>query len=351
VKELNDVFRTAFMKLMFLCLAVILINMFTFKNQTFNLYMSKGFFLFASLMLSVPLFHAAKELFPHVLKIVKIKSWRMAINIRRYYKLTVVNNFLLHIGAIGIFATTIFLMVFGMEISSLTYFTMFVLSISFLWDVYNRVRFITSRIWKGILGKVVIILCTGVSFIISNFLMRHWIACTTGLEPKFFGEFINMFSVFFAPVAYLIFTLMLCIIIIMPEIIGLLLLMLFNPLREGFIKRKFPSLVELSVRIQTGKRTKHLTNLELALIKSKIMIFRILAAPMFLASIGYLVVQINNISSDFFDGKGRLLLVNYYYDLENVNQKSTMRYYKVDNSKTSVAVLVDGKWQFFSLDI
>ncbi|MGA5815224.1 hypothetical protein ACPB1N_21660, partial [Escherichia coli] len=38
-------------------------------------------------------------------------------------------------------------------------------------------------------------------------------------------------------------------------------------------------------------------------------------------------------------------------DLENVNQKSTMRYYKVDNSKTSVAVLVDGKWQFFSLDI
>ena len=46
VKELNDVFRTAFMKLMFLCLAVILINMFTFKNQTFNLYMSKGFFLF-----------------------------------------------------------------------------------------------------------------------------------------------------------------------------------------------------------------------------------------------------------------------------------------------------------------
>ena len=35
VKELNDVFRTAFMKLMFLCLAVILINMFTFKNQTF----------------------------------------------------------------------------------------------------------------------------------------------------------------------------------------------------------------------------------------------------------------------------------------------------------------------------
>lgn len=64
VKELNDVFRTAFMKLMFLCLAVILINMFTFKNQTFNLYMSKGFFLFASLMLSVPLFHAAKELFP-----------------------------------------------------------------------------------------------------------------------------------------------------------------------------------------------------------------------------------------------------------------------------------------------
>ena len=72
---------------------------------------------------------------------------------------------------------------------------------------------------------------------------------------------------------------------------------------------------------------------------------------MFLASIGYLVVQINNISSDFFDGKGRLLLVNYYYDLENVNQKSTMRYYKVDNSKNVGGSLVDGKWQFFSLDI
>lgn len=63
VKELNDVFRTAFMKLMFLCLAVILINMFTFKNQTFNLYMSKGFFLFASNAIS-SVISCCKELFP-----------------------------------------------------------------------------------------------------------------------------------------------------------------------------------------------------------------------------------------------------------------------------------------------
>nr|WP_279079818.1 hypothetical protein [Hafnia alvei] len=337
-------------KLIYTCLIIATVNLFTFKYQPLNLYISKAIFFLGALWVSSPLFVASKALFPAALKSFKMKSWRMVVNIRRYYGLTKINNFLLHVGAIGVFITGTLQVVFNTQISVLTYFTIMLLSTSFLLDIYHRVRFVISKVWKGTLGKIGLALYVSVALTISNFLARHWVVHVTKLEPKYFSEFINSFTIFFSPVAYLMITIILCFAIILPECAGLLFLLLFNPLKEGFFKKKFPSLVRLTVRMRTGKHQKNLTYQDLALMNSKIMVFRVLAAPFFLISIGYLITQVDSLSSDFFDKTGRLLLVNYYYHTQQNSKLSTMRYYKIDDSQTSVAVLKEGKWQFFTLE-
>lgn len=336
-------------KLIYICLIIAAVNLFTFKYQPLNLYISKAVFFLGALWVSSPLFVASRALFPDALKSFKMKSWRMVVNIRKYYRLTKINNFLLHVGAVGIFVTGTFQVVFNMQISALTYGTIVLLSASFLLDIYHRVKFIISKVWKGTLGKIGLALYVSIAFTISNFLARYWIVQVTKLEPKYFSEFVNSVTIFFAPVAYLMITITLCFVIILPECVGLLFLLLFNPLKEGCFKKKFPSLVNLSVRMRTGKHQKNLTYKELALMDSKIMVFRVLAAPFFLISIGYLMTQVDHLSSDFIDKTGRLLLVNYYYHTEHNSKLSTMRYYKIDGSQTSVAVLKEGKWQFFIL--
>lgn len=301
--------------------------------------------------MALPLFIASKALFPSALKSFKMKSWRMLVNTRRYYQLTKINNFLLHIGALGIFIVGTLKVVFNFEMPVLIYFTIILLSLSFFLDIYHRVKFIVSKIWKGIIGKVGLVLYVTMAYIISNYLARHWVTYTTGLDPKYYTEFINSFSIFFTPIAYLSITIIFCFIIILPECIGLIFLMLFNPLNENFIKKKFPSLAMLSVRMRTGKRPKNLTHLELALLSSKAMVFRIFGAPFFLISIAYLMTQADHLSGDFLDKAGRLWLVNYYYHTDHNDKLSAMRYYDIEGSKTSVAILKENKWEFFTIGI
>lgn len=338
-------------KLMIGCLIIVAVNTFTFKSPLVTHFISKAIFLIGALWIAVPLLNAAKALLPDAAKSFKMKLWRMIINTRRYYQLTKINNFLLHTGALGIFIVGILKLVFNLEASVLIYLTIILLSFSFILDIYHRVQFIVSKIWKGIIGKIVLALYVTIAYIISNYLARHWVGYTTGLDPKYYTEFINSFSIFFTPIAYLLITMILCLVIILPECLGLFFLMLFNPLNEGFLKKKFPSLATLSVRVRTGKRPENLTHLEFALLSSKAMVFRVFGAPFFLISIGYLMTQVDSLSGEFFDEAGRLWLVNYYYHTEHNGKVSTMRYYDIENSKTSVAIYKESKWEFFTIDI
>lgn len=338
-------------KMIFACLIILTLNILTFKNPSVTHLLSKLIFLIGALWISFPLLLAAKGLLPGTLKSFKMKSWRVVVNTRRYYQLTKINNFLLHAGALGLFVVATLEIVFNLEILILTYLTIILISLSFILDIYHRVKFIVSKIWKGIIGKVGLALYATMAYIISNYLARHWVTYTTGLDPKYYTEFINSFSIFFTPIAYLMLTIILCISIILPECIGLMFLIVLNPFNEGFIKKRFPSLTTLAVRMRTGKRPKNLTPLELTLLSSKAMIFRVFGAPFFLISIGYLVNQADHLSGDFFDKAGRLWLVNYYYRTEHNGKVSTMRYYDIENSKTSVAILKENKWEFITLDI
>lgn len=351
IKIDNKKIRSVLIKLILTCLIIIILNIYILKIEPLTFFLSKTFILLGSLWISLPLFISSKKLYPGALKSFKIKLWRMTINIRKYYKLTKINNFILHIGTLGIFITSTLQIVFNVQLIALTCFTIVLLSTSFILDIYHRIKFIVSKVWEGIIGKIILALYVAIAFIISNYLIRHWVIYTTELDPKNFPEFVNSFSIFFTPIAYLIITIFFCLIIIIPEVIMVIFFMLFNPLKENIIKKKLPSLVRLSVRIRTGKRPENLTHLEQALMSSKVMAFRILSAPFFLLSICYLMTQIDHLSGDFFDKAGRFWLVNYYYHTENHSIVSTMRYYTINDSKTSIAILKDGKWQFFTLDI
>lgn len=343
--------RKLLFKLIITLLIVIALNLFTLKYYPINLIFSKALYLICAVWVSLPLVIATRESATGALKSFKMKAWRIIINTRRYYQLTKINNFLLHAGTLGILITGTLQVTFNIQITILTYLVVIFLSTSFILDIYHRVKFIISKIWKGVIGKIFLTLYTTLALMISNYLIRHWITYTTKVDPKYFAEFASSFSIFFTPIAYIAITIVLCLLVIIPECIGLLILILLNPLKDSIVQKRLPSLVILTVRMRTGKRPTNLTYLEQVLMSSKIMAFRVLSAPFFLISICYLMTQIDHLSGDFLDKAGRLLLVNYYYHTEHNSKLSTMRYYTLDNSKTSVAILKDGKWQFFTLDI
>lgn len=349
-KELENAVIRIVVRLLIISLLIAALNLIVFKSNILNVLITKAVIFLTSLWIIIPLISTAKHLYPDASASFKLKAWRLVVNIRRYYKLTAINNFLLHVGAVGIFFVAIIQFVFNTNINFLSYVVAAVLSLSFILDMYHRIRYILSKVWKGILGKIILALFAALALVITNFASRQWVVYTTGLDAKYYGEFINSSSIFFTPFSYLFLASLFFLVIIFPEIVGAMIMMFLNPIKEGVSKKRFKNLSKISVRMRTGKRLEHLSPKELSLLNTKTLWYRIVSAPFFLLTLSYFITQADNLSGDMIDKAGRLWLVNYYYHAGN-NKTSTMRYYKVDESQTSVAVLIDGKWQFFTLEI
>lgn len=333
-------------KLMILSFSLVAISMLWIKNPVFNNITSKTFLIIIIIWILIPLVRALIMLTPEAIKSIKIKSWRIIISTRRYYKLTKINNFLLHVGASMFLISMVFYGVLDFKSPFLSYITTVILCMSFLLDIFHRMKFIYTKIWKGVLGKVFLALYAALAFTITNFLARNWVMHTTNLDAKYFSEVVNSVSVLFTPLSYVIITSILCLIIIIPECLWLMLLAAISPLKENIKKIKFEKPYNLLVRMQTGKRLEILKPKEIALLKSKAVLFRILPAPLLFAGIAFTLIQINNFSGKTLDKIGREWLVINYYHSKTENPKDTFRYYEISDSKYSMAYVLNGEWYF-----
>ncbi|MEH5015049.1 hypothetical protein [Phytobacter diazotrophicus] len=331
------------------CLIITAINVYWIESQKIHTLISKIFAFSTAIWMIIPLTKSTIILSPEVLRCLKIKTWRSIILFREYYKLTKLNNLLLHIGATLFFIIMIFQAVFDIELMSLGYATTIILSLSFLLDIHHRIKFISKKIWKGVLGKIVLTLYAALALTITNYLARRWIINTTNLDPKFFSEVVSSISIFLTPLSYIIITSFLCLLIIIPECTGLFILMLLSP-GSNIINKKHPGLVKLSIRIRTGKRIEILSQNEIALLHSKTMFFRILSAPLFLLSIAWILIHLNNFSGEVLDRAGRSWLVANYYQPNSNNPGDILKYYEISESKTSIAYKQKDTWYFSTLD-
>ncbi|CCG86000.1 conserved uncharacterized protein [Erwinia piriflorinigrans CFBP 5888] len=348
--KLNKLLSRIFFKLILLCLALTFINMISFKSMKFMAVIQPVFIALAVMWVSVPLAISAAILYPRACKHFKMKSWRLVVDIRRYYKLTPINRFVLYIGSLAFMFFLLGQILFGDDYFFLTGFSFVVMSISFAIDIYNRSIYIFKKIWSGLLGKTIITLLAALSFVITHYLARRWTYITTDLDPKFFSDFTNIVSIFFTPLAYLILMGIFSLVIVIPEFIGIALMSLLTPIKENFLRNKFKKLANLSVRMRTGKRIEKLTSSELVLLNSRVLFFRILSSPMFVCLIFYTFSWASSITGSFWDSTARLGLVNYYYHAEEKSPISKMRHYNYDEENFSTAIFNGSRWEFFTFN-
>jgi len=348
--KLNKLLSRMFFKLILLCLALTFINMISFKNIKFMTVIQPVFITLAVMWVSVPLAISVAILYPRACKHFKMKSWRLVVEIRRYYNLTPINRFVLYVGSLAFMVSLLSQFLFGGDSFFLTGFAFVVMSASFAIDIYNRSVYIFKKIWSGLLGKTIITLLAALSFVITNYLARRWIYITTDLDPKFFSDFTNVVSIFFTPFAYLILVGIFSLVIVIPEFIGIALMSLLTPIKENFLRNKFIRLANSSVRMRTGKRIEKLTSSELVLLNSRVLFFRVFSSPIFVCLIFYTFSWASNITGSFWDTTARLGLVNYYYHAEGTSPISKMRHYNYDGEKLSTAIFSGGRWEFFSFN-
>ncbi|HIB1590713.1 TPA: hypothetical protein ACWV6B_003105 [Salmonella enterica subsp. enterica serovar Muenchen] len=344
--KLNKILSKIFFNLILLCLALTFINMVSFKNITFMALIQPVFITLAVIWVSVPLAISAVILYPRAYKHFKMKSWRLVVEIRKYYNLTPINRFVLYVGSLAFMVSLLCQSLLGGESFYLSGFAFVVMSASFAIDIYNRSVYIFKKIWSGFLGKIIITLIAALSFVITNYLARHWIYITTGIDPKFFIDFTNVVSIFFTPLAYLILVGIFSLVIIIPEFLGMALMSFFTPVKENLLRNKFKSLANLTVRMRTGKRIEKLTSSELVLLNSRVLFFRVFSSPIFVCLIFYVFSWTSSITGPFLDTIARLGLANYYY-VEGISPISKIRYYNYDGEKFSTAILNGNRWEFF----
>lgn len=341
-----DLLNRITIKLMILLFTLAAINMFWIKNTTFHDFSSKAFLTLGIIWILTPLIRSLIILMPDAIKLLKIKTWRIIVTTRKYYKLTKINNFLLHVGATLFFSSMLFYAVFNIESPFFSYITTAVLCLSFLLDIFHRMKFIYTKIWKGAFGKICLAFYATLAFIITNFSARYWVMHTTGLDAKYFSEAANSLSILLTPLSYIIITSGLCLIIIIPECIWLLALSILSPFKGSIKENKLKRMHRLLTRMRTGKRPEILKPNELALLKSKVVFFRILPAPLFFAAITLILLQVNTFSGETLDKLGREWLVANYYQSKNENSQDVFKYYEISESRSSMAYMLDGKWYF-----
>ncbi|EKS7212448.1 hypothetical protein J4H00_06755 [Enterobacter ludwigii] len=346
--KLNKLLSRIFFKLILLCLALTFINMISFKSMKFMAVIQPVFIALAVIWVSVPLAISAAILYPRACKHFKMKSWRLVVEIRRYYKLTPINRFILYVGSLALMFSFLSQFLFGGNSFFLTGFSFLVMSTSFAIDIYNRSIYIFKKIWSGLLGKIIIALLAALSFVITNYLARRWVYITTDLDPKFFSEFNNIVSIFFTPLSYLILVSLFSLVIVIPEFIGITLMSLLSPIKDNFLRNKFKRLANLSVRMRTGKRIEKLTSSELVLLNSRVLFFRVFSSPIFVCLIFYTFSWTSSITGSFWDTTARLGLVNYYYHAEGTSPISKIRHYSYDGEKISTAIFNGSRWEFFA---
>lgn len=344
--KLNRLLDRVFFKLILLCIALTFINMVSFKSTKFMALIQPVFMVLAVLWVSAPLAISAAILYPRACKHFKMKSWRLVIKIRNYYKLTPINRFVLYVGSLALMVSFLNQFLFNNDYFLLSGLAFVLMSVSFAIDMYNRSVYIFKKVWAGLLGKTIITLLAALSFVITNYLARRWVYTTTELDPKSFSEFTNVVSVFFTPLAYLILMGIFSLIIVIPEFIGILLMSFLTPIKENFLRNKFKRLANLSVRMRTGKRIEKLSSSELVLLNSRVLFFRVFSSPIFVCLIFYTFSWASSITGSFWDTTARLGLVNYYYHAEEKGLVSKMRYYNYDGEKFSTAIFNGGDGSF-----
>lgn len=308
-------------------------------------------FIFCVLFLNVlmPVIFAIKQLHKNSIRQLKAKLFRTLIMTRKYYAISDINNYLLHIGVAGVIIITFFDLIGYSSIEVLTPYVALIISISFYLDLRKRMNFLAKKVWNGLLGKALLAAMAAFSFTLSTILARRWVFDATNLDPKYFSEYLTAISVFFTPLAYLLLTCLISLIIVIPEMVFFFAIGSLSYIKNTLSKDWLAQISRFTIRLKTGKHPEHLSIKEKAIINSQLTFFRGLSSLIFVASLLTISSDSFSLIKGQFDNALKLGIVSYYYYPKSSSKDINVFYYKADEGVESTAIISSNGWSVIKI--
>ncbi|KGT93894.1 hypothetical protein NG99_11305 [Erwinia typographi] len=327
----------------------IIINSQTENNPLITTYAKNVIFGVLCLSVLLPVFLAIKQLHNKSTRQLKVKLFRFLIMTRKYYAISDINNYLLHIGVAGIIIITFFDLIGYSSIEVLTPFIALIISISFYLDLRKRLNFLAKKFWSGLLGKVLLAAMAAFSFTLSTILARRWVFDAINLDPKYFSEYLTAISVFFTPLAYLVLTCLISLIIVIPEMVFFVAIGSLSYIKNTLSKDWLAQMSRFIIRLKTGKHPEQLSSKEKAIVNSQLTFFRGLSSFIFVASLLTISSDTFYLIKGQFDNVLKIGLVSYYYYPKGSAKDINALYYKADEGIESTAIISSNGWRVIKI--
>lgn len=324
----------------------IMINAQTINSPTILLYAKNTITGLVCFNFFMPVILAIRHLHYNALSQFKLKLLKSVVATRKYYAITDINNYLLHIGAAGIIIVGFLYLVGYESIKVVSPYIAIIISLSFVLDLKKRMKFIAKKIWSGIFGKILMALIAAFSYTLSTILARNWVFNTTHIDAQSFSEYITTISVLFVPLAYILLICVFSLVIVLPEMIFFIAIGLFSYIKGAFSRNWLSKLDTLSIRLKTGKRPERLNEKEKALINSRLIFFRGISSVIFVIFLVSLSSELYNVIKNSFDSALRSGLVSYYYHQKDNPIEDDAYYYSINEKNDSRAIFTKIGWIF-----
>lgn len=284
-------------------------------------------------------------LFPTIKKKLIRRYWRLVINTRQFYKLSLATEFLLYVATFLITLQIPYAFLINAQSLLMLQISIGIYAFAALLDLKSRCEWVIRKTWARLAGKVLLAGIGTLAFYISTAMSKSWLTELTHTNARFFPEMTTIIATLYTPIAYLSIILLCVITMAVLEWLAIFIPMFVTmPLQifaPNFIKRT-------AQRLITGK--KHLSpdaNKELE-VKKLIMLPRI-AAPLILASLMVIGMQSTyDISSPTLSLIAKKFLVELHYhpnyQCNNLPPEATVA--ELEKGVVSVAYFGDNTLSF-----
>ncbi|CAI1113178.1 Uncharacterised protein [Serratia proteamaculans] len=273
------------------------------------------------------------------------RYWRLVVNTRKFYKLSIFTEFLLYLATLLIILHIPYVLFIDVHSLLLMQFSVGIYALAALLDLKSRCEWMIKKTWARLAGKVLLAGVGTLAFYISSAMSKSWLTELTHSSSRFYPEMTNILATLYAPIAYLSIILLFVITMAMIEWLAIIIPM-------GFImplQILAPKLINrMTQRLITGKKRLSSDEDKQLEVKKLIILPRI-AAPLILASLMVAGMHSTfNISSPTVSliAKKFLVELHYHANYQCANLPPEATVAELEKGRVSVAYFGENNISF-----
>ncbi|CAI1085724.1 Uncharacterised protein [Serratia grimesii] len=177
--------------------------------------------------------------------------WRLVVNTRKFYKLSIFTEFLLYLATLLIILHIPYVLFIDVHSLLLMQISIGIYALAALLDLKSRCEWMIKKTWARLAGKVLLAGVGTLAFYISSAMSKSWLTELTHSSSRFFPEITNILATLYTPITYLSIILLFVITMAMIEWLAIIIPMVFIMPLQIFA----PKLTKrMAQRLITGKK-------------------------------------------------------------------------------------------------